>query len=342
MLCSTKSILTAAAVAAMAVAAAFRHEIAEIIKQTDINMNDIIIWILWLGLIILGLYGWLLYRHTMLIKDLGNKTAKPDSKLEIEVRGIRTYIEIIAYIAVVFCVGVAIHYLIVCLPRHREIQASNTYYQDMGVDYLGLIVAIFAIIVTILVGWQIYSTIRAKDEVERVKLDAKDLLKTYEKEIENKFSHKIDALEDKLGEVDNNLQQLVSKRNNDVYLAVGRDYFSQGLMYALHSETVAYKGVIYNHGTVYRSFLRAINAYLAGKAQDLYVERCLKNLNMALNHMEKHSHKFTYNIYKECEEIYEVLLTENLSHVNEDIIKEIRRIHKRQIEISFNGDDEID
>lgn len=77
-----------------------------------------------------------------------------------------TFAKCASIIMILFCCVVAIHYLCVCLPRHLEIKESNTYYQNMGVDYLGLIVAIFAIIVTLLVTWQIYSTIKAKEELK--------------------------------------------------------------------------------------------------------------------------------------------------------------------------------
>lgn len=95
-------------------------------------------------------------------------------------------------VLVLFCVGVAIHYLCVCLPRHIEVKEANTYYQNMGLDYLGLIVAIFAVIVTLLVTWQIFSTIRAKEE-----------LKETQKEIKDGFESRLQYLENQMEQLSN-------------------------------------------------------------------------------------------------------------------------------------------
>lgn len=131
------------------------------------NMNEIT-WIISLIIIILTLLVCLLVilcRHHSFVK----RAYQPLKTIEKEIRGIGFYVRIIAYIALFFCVGVATHYLAYMLPRQLDAEAQNTHIQNLGVDYLGLIVAIFAVIVTLLVGWQIYNTIKVKDEFDDLK-----------------------------------------------------------------------------------------------------------------------------------------------------------------------------
>lgn len=104
----------------------------------------------------------ILCRHHKFVKH----QSESKENLVTEVRGIGFYVRIIAYIAIFFCLCVAIHYLAFMLPRLLDTESQNTHIQYLGVDYLGLIVAIFAIMVTLLVGWQIYSSIKVKDELK--------------------------------------------------------------------------------------------------------------------------------------------------------------------------------
>ena len=337
--CSTKSILTAAAVAAIVVAVAFRGEIIEIVKQTNINMNDIIFCFFMGGLLILGALLWrtlvLLNRHTKQHKEISDKISASGNKLEVEVTGIRTYIEIIAYIAIVFCVGVAIHYLIVCLPRHREIKASNTYYQNMGVDYLGLIVAIFAIIVTVLVGWQIYSTIRAKDEIDRVKKEAQSLAESHKEALKQEYDKRISELEnsnktliaklDKL-EASINVNANISKFQADYVLATSILKFSQ---LALEKEAKPkYKGKEHKtqFGRAYKTYLKAFYSLLKSNPAPYQVEDCLKKMNVSLDNVRQ----FNESVYMDCEELYSKIIEEYGSKIDKKTRKKFDALYSKQ------------
>ena len=82
--------------------------------------------------------------------------------------------------------------LIVCLLAIvlSIIAISRTCYRtvELGFDYLGIIVGVLAILVTFLVGWNIYSAIDAKekikiyqDEIDRLKTLQEEQLKAFEK-----------------------------------------------------------------------------------------------------------------------------------------------------------------
>lgn len=62
---------------------------------------------------------------------------------------------------------------------------------NLGFDYMGVIVGILALLVTLLVAWQIYNTIRSTHQIERIEEDFKDLERT----IDNRVTERMNVLE---------------------------------------------------------------------------------------------------------------------------------------------------
>lgn len=153
-----------------------------------------------IAFILFSIVVWILCRHHKAINQLNKTLLKLGNtdRIAINVRDINIYVRIIAYIALVFCLGVVIHYLAIALPRIYEEKPL----QNLGVDYLGLIVAIFAIIVTLLVTWNIYSTIKAKEE-----------LRLTREEIEKRFEERIKELDVCCKQGRNKLDELERKHN---------------------------------------------------------------------------------------------------------------------------------
>ncbi len=151
------------------------------------------------------------------IKNLGQSANFTFNNLNIE-----NYTRFTAYIAILFCIGVAIHYMANGLPRILDAKAQNTHIQNLGVDYLGLIVAIFAIIVTLLVGWQIFSTIKAKEELK----EARD---NFEKE----FGKRIYSLDERVFKL--------SLRNNSVTSTINIGTYFEILNFTLMANSHDFK-----------------------------------------------------------------------------------------------------
>lgn len=63
----------------------------------------------------------------------------------------------------------SLHYLFVFFPRVLKNEDSVLELNHLNFDYLGVIVGFFTLLVTLLVGWNIYSTIKAKEEIEGIK-----------------------------------------------------------------------------------------------------------------------------------------------------------------------------
>ena len=77
-------------------------------------------------------------------------------------------VKIIVILLFVFCCWMCIHYYIQHYPA-----AEVT---SMPFDYNGMLVGFFTLLVTLLVGWNIYSTINAKDELEQYKSKFDEIL----------------------------------------------------------------------------------------------------------------------------------------------------------------------
>lgn len=105
-----------------------------------------------------------------------------------EAKGFVKFCKYACWVIIPFCLITSIAHCVVLFPRlinQETTKEGQSRYAHLGIDYLGLIVAIFAIIVTLLVTWQIYSTIKAKEELEKSK-----------KDIEKRFNDRLVKLEE--------------------------------------------------------------------------------------------------------------------------------------------------
>lgn len=76
-----------------------------------------------------------------------------------------TLLKLLSFVALAFCVWMCVHYYIQHYP--------NAEITSKPMDYFGMIVGFFTIMVTLLIGWNIHSTIKAKDELN----EARDKMK---------------------------------------------------------------------------------------------------------------------------------------------------------------------
>lgn len=114
-----------------------------------------------------------------------------------ETKGIADYIKNLCWVIIPFCLLVSIHYVIVYFPRvlsEKEVSEKQSYYAQLGIDYLGIIVALFAIIVTLLVGWQIFSNIKERERFDKL-TEANDEFKKNITEFRDGLDDRIKKLE---------------------------------------------------------------------------------------------------------------------------------------------------
>lgn len=74
---------------------------------------------------------------------------------------IATWVKIIALLLFVFCTWMCLNYY---FQHYPDAEVTSRPF-----DYNGMLVGFFTLLVTLLVGWNIYSTIRAKEELEKTR-----------------------------------------------------------------------------------------------------------------------------------------------------------------------------
>lgn len=135
-----------------------------------------------------------------------------------ETKGFAQFCKCACWILIPICLIAAIHHFVVFFPRIINTQSyeqGQSGYAHLGVDYLGIIVAMFAIIITILVTWNIYSTIKAKEELRATKEDLEKLFEKRIKELDNCCNQGQDKLE-RLEHKHDCFEQDTNKRINNL------------------------------------------------------------------------------------------------------------------------------
>lgn len=138
--------------------------------------------------------------------------------IEREVHGIGCYMRIIVGLAIFFCVCTCVHYLSYCYPRY--IPPKQT-----GFDYMGVVVGIMGVMITLLVGWQIFSSIKEKERIDKLSEDFKDYKNTIQTEYGNdiakmssccaKRGKDISNIETKLKELDKRISFIIRLNNKN-------------------------------------------------------------------------------------------------------------------------------
>lgn len=299
-----------------------------------------------IAFILLIIVVWISCRHHKAINKLNDTLSSLGSteKIAIDVRDINLSVRIIAYIALAFCLGVAIHYMAIALPRIYEYKKTTNELQNFGVDYLGLIVAIFAIIVTLLVTWNIYSTIKAKEELKDHHKKLKEEYDSAKKKIEalpdgkfKSYDKLIDDMSKCCAERKDEIKQLreyFDKQINTIELGtVMANAYLQ--MATAKSATQDYEKRIY--GEAYRLFMKALLLNLTIKAGYGEIKSCCEHLKLCLDELEAAHQNFDEATYIDCMRTLDTILSSSGFSINERIRRRIQSIKTRQEDIYFTS-----
>lgn len=145
-----------------------------------------------------------------------------------------TLLKLLSFVALAFCVWMCAHYYIQHYP--------NAEITSKPMDYFGMIVGFFTIMVTLLIGWNIHSTIKAKDELDearnkmrkqykadiaKLKADV-DMLKTAQKEQATKETEDATKTVDAMREITEQNVNLAAILNSRAYETAQRQILIEG------------------------------------------------------------------------------------------------------------------
>lgn len=86
-----------------------------------------------------------------------------------ETKSILDYLKAIAWVVIPFCLLGSLHYLFVFFPRSFYEKDNHILLNHLGFDYFGIIVGFFSLLVTLLVGWNIFSMVDYRKKFENYK-----------------------------------------------------------------------------------------------------------------------------------------------------------------------------
>lgn len=253
-----------------------------------------------------------------------------------------TFIKCTFVVSLLFCVGVAIHYLCVCLPRHLEIKEANTYYQNMGVDYLGLIVAIFAVIITLLITWQIYSTIKAKNDVTSYKKILKSEYNRYRVKLANVTKEKLSSFDRRLSSLENScelrdteINELKNELSDKITIIEAHSFMNAANLYinAAEKSEELIKDRIYENA--YKSIVDAIYLFYTGHDYS-EIRNCIGIATNCLNGIRVVGGIFTEIVYEDSLSKLKTLVSEE-SRLNTALKERVISIIELQESISFKS-----
>lgn len=108
--------------------------------------------------------------------------------IEREVHGIGCYMRILVGLAIFFCLCICIHYLCYCHPHFVGEDPPKP-------DSLGTVVTIFGAMITLLVGWQIFSNIKERERFDKI-AEANDKFKKEMTDFRNRLDVRINTMEE--------------------------------------------------------------------------------------------------------------------------------------------------
>ena len=119
----------------------------------------------------------------------------------------------------------SLHYLFVFFPRSVNENDNHIYFNNLGLDYWGVIVGFFTLIVTLLVGWQIFSTIRERERNERLTDEMRQFqnnINTTQQNLEERLNGFEQCCEDRRLEIEK-LNDKINLSVNSLLLIVSSD-----------------------------------------------------------------------------------------------------------------------
>lgn len=223
---------------------------------------------------------------------------KASPRLEIierEVHGIGCYMRILVGLAIFFCLCVCVHYLCYCHPRIFSNGAPKP-------DALGTVVAIFGAMITLLVGWQIFSNIKERERFDKL-AEANDEFRKGVEVFRSELQEKISKMEeccDKRGEQIKAVDEKVDAHINATLLVLS----SEALIKGIDAKSKLSLSDALRVSIAYSSLLRAILQFVQTNGKIENVRGCISKLKTCLLLFWDNS-KFDKSQYDECDKLYD-------------------------------------
>lgn len=257
---------------------------------------------------------------------------------------IKTILRHLEWIFIIVCFVGVWHYFCVFYPRFISIDKHNEYYKNLGIDYWGIIVGFLALLVTLLVGWNIYSTIKAKDDLKEQKKKLDEEVESTKKALKQQYSNIFDDVIGRLSQlekccadkgaeiatINNKIDSEVMRVKADLLFANGLYSFEKGLKATKSLEKRVFS-------EAYKYFLDSLHIYVILKSDTGEINRCCRYLDKCLLELENACQSFGEVTYNEClKTLVEILSSKNIA-LGDRTRRKLEDLKARQEGISFTS-----
>lgn len=310
-------------------------------------MNDsIFITFLLTAVALLFIGGFFYCHHERRLQDIERQGGDRSNRSVL--LSIERFVKIIAVAAVLFCTGVAIHYCCVFFPRYISDDANKAYYENFGVDYWGIVVGFMALLVTLLVGWQIYATIRARQELNDTKDEIEERFKNRLKEFDGcckARGEQIEEINRWKYDFESHIESLVDVKYR-TYEA--RLYFAQATTLSLFADLESSikedcykplskneKEVKFQYSLAYRYYFEALIYYAQSMDNYTAIESCISNMQVNLKRFFDSNEKFEVGAYKRCDSLYDKFMSlVSDKGIDSTLVEHMKELHEKRITIT--------
>jgi len=209
-------------------------------------------------------------------------------------------------------------------------------------------IATLSTLVTLLVAWQIYATIKARQEVKEARDEAERRLVERMKNFEeccNERGRQIDAINESKETFEHNIASKVDIKYR-AYEA--RLYFAQATTLSLFADLEmrlkddSYKPldentkeVKFQYSMAYRYYFEALLYYALSKENYTAMDACISNMQTNLNRLSTSDEKFEISAYSRCDSLYDKFISiaaEN--HIDKGLVERLKILHEKRVKIT--------
>lgn len=171
--------------------------------------------------------------------------------------------------SIIFSLAAIIMSIVALADTHpRVLYSADGKTVVLGFDYIGVIVGILTLLVTLLVAWNIWQVLDSGRKIQ---------------EIES------------------------SVKSNELFINA-RGNYTQGVFLMTNCISSTDVRVLPNLCVAYRNFLESLYFYLQSTKDASAIRNCVDNMEKCLNKLDKHNIEFQDKTKNRCNEIYETIL----------------------------------
>lgn len=248
------------------------------------------------------------------------------------------YVKSIAWVITPFCLLGSLHYLFVCFPRVLTNEEMVLTLNHLNFDYLGVIVGFFTLLVTLLVGWQIFNNIKERERIDKL-TEANDKFQKEMLKFRDGLELRMSKMEKCCEERGNQVKAIdekVDAHTNATLLVMS----AEALMKDIDAKSKLSLSGALRVSIAYSSLLRAILQFVQTNGKIENIRGCVSKLKTCLLLFWDNS-KFDKSQYDECDRLYNEINNAISEHKQYSIIlEELKEANEWRKKIRWDEDAE--